>query len=260
MLTIFGPESSGYCDRINRRGFLRIGTFAMGGAALNLADIYRAEGATKARTGKTGGLGHKAVINIFLAGGAPHQDTFDLKPDAPSEIRGEFKPIATNVNGIEICEVFPKLARLMDKSAIIRSIVGATGRHDLYQCNSGWSESDLRVVGGRPSLGSIVARLQGSVDPAVLGDVEQPVRSHDGRVGSAPCVGEALDATPLAEDGHLAAVHLNEGDASVGKHRWSLGPSKAGRQSSHAHRSQFFRQAIRTGAGRAGFQPKKGLR
>jgi len=167
MLTIFGPRSSGYCDRINRRGFLRIGTFAMGGAALNLADIYRAEGAMKARTGKTGGLGHKAVINVFLAGGAPHQDTFDLKPDAPSEIRGEFKPIATNVNGIEICEVFPKLARLMDKSAIIRSIVGATGRHDLYQCNSGWSESDLRVVGGRPSLGSVVARLQGPVDPAV---------------------------------------------------------------------------------------------
>ena len=167
MLTIFGPKSSGFCDGISRRGFLRIGTFAMGGAALNLADIFRAEARTKTATRTGSGLGHKAVINIFLAGGAPHQDTFDLKPDAPSEIRGEFKPIATNVSGIEICEVFPKLARLMDRAAIIRSIVGATGRHDLYQCNTGWAENDLRVLGGRPSMGSIVARMQGPVDPAV---------------------------------------------------------------------------------------------
>jgi hypothetical protein len=166
MLTISGPKSTGFCDGISRRGFLRIGTFAMGSAMLNLADVFRAEAAAS-RAGGNGRLGHKAIINIFLAGGAPHQDTFDLKPNAPSEIRGEFKPIATNVPGIDICEVFPRLARHMDKSAIIRSIVGATGRHDLYQCNSGWAESDLRVVGGRPSLGSVVAKVQGPVDPAV---------------------------------------------------------------------------------------------
>ena len=167
MLTIFGPKSSGFCDGINRRGFLRIGTFAMGSAALNLADIFRAEAGMKSRAGGTGGLGHKAVINIFLAGGPPHQDMWDLKPDAPAEIRGEFKPIATNVPGIEICEVFPRLAKLMDRAAIIRSIVGATGGHDLYQCNTGWTMNDLKVLGGRPSLGSVVARLQGPVDPAV---------------------------------------------------------------------------------------------
>ena len=101
MLTIFGPKSSGFCDGINRRGFLRIGTFAMGSAALTMADIFRAEAGMKSRAGGTGGLGHKAVINIFLAGGPPHQDMWDLKPDAPAEIRGEFKPIATNVPGIE---------------------------------------------------------------------------------------------------------------------------------------------------------------
>src|SRR4051794_12395344 len=105
MLTIFGPKGGGFCDGVSRRGFLRIGTFAMGGAVLNLADVFRAE-ARAADTARSlqgvalsskskGRLGHKAVINIYLAGGPPHQDTFDLKPDAPSEIRGEFKPIAT---------------------------------------------------------------------------------------------------------------------------------------------------------------------
>ena len=168
MLTIFGPKGGGFCDGVSRRGFLRIGTFAMGGAMLNLSDLFRAEALAQLNpAGKKGKLGHKALINIFLAGGPPHQDTFDMKPDSPSEVRGEFKPIATNVPGIEICEVFPKLARHMDKSAIIRSIVGATGRHDLYQCNTGWSESDLRTLGGRPSMGSVVTRLQGAVDPSV---------------------------------------------------------------------------------------------
>jgi hypothetical protein len=172
MLTIFGPRSTGFCDRVSRRGFLRVGTFAMGGAALTLADLYRAEAAgltrskTKPVTG-AGRLGHKALINVFLAGGPPHQDTFDLKPDAPSEVRGEFQPIATNVPGIEVCEVFPRLARLMDKAAIIRSIVGSTGQHDLYQCNTGYAASDLRVLGGRPSLGAVTSRVLGPVDPAL---------------------------------------------------------------------------------------------
>lgn len=167
MLTIFGPRSGGFCDGVSRRGFLRIGALAMGGTVLDLAGLFRAEARAKSVAGVSGRLGHKAVINIFLAGGAPHQDTFDLKPDAPTEVRGEFKPIATNVSGIEICEVFPRLARHMDKAALIRSVVGATGNHDLYQCNTGWAGSDLRVVGGRPSLGAVTARLKGPVDPAV---------------------------------------------------------------------------------------------
>ena len=170
MLTIFGPKSTGFCDGVSRRSFLRIGALAMGGSVLNLSDLFRAEAssvASKAPGAKSGGLGHKAVINIFLAGGPPHQDLWDLKPDAPSEIRGEFKPIATNVPGIEICEVLPRLASVMDRSAIIRSIVGASGGHDLYQCNSGWAPNDLRILGGRPSIGSVVTRMQGPVDPAV---------------------------------------------------------------------------------------------
>ncbi len=160
MLTIWGRKDR-YCDGLSRRSFLRIGALGLGAGSLTLADVFRAEAAA------AGSSQHKAVINIFLGGGPPHQDTFDLKPDAPAEIRGEFKPIATRVPGIQVCEVFPRLASLMDRCALIRSVVGATGGHDAVQCMSGWTLRDLRAEGGRPSLGAAVARLQGSVDPSV---------------------------------------------------------------------------------------------
>lgn len=160
MLTIFGP-SARYCDGISRRGFLRIGAFSFGATCLTLTDILRAE--AKANTGSR----PKSVINVFLGGGPAHQDMWDLKLEAPSEIRGEFKPIDTTVPGLQICEVFPKMARLMDKCAVIRSIVGANGRHDAYQCMSGWEVKDLSPLGGRPSLGSVVAKVQGPSDPSV---------------------------------------------------------------------------------------------
>ena len=92
---------------------------------------------------------------------------WDIKVDAPSEIRGEFEPIATSVPGIEIGEVFPRIAAQMDKYVILRAVVGARGGHDAEQCTTGWSRDSLRSVGGRPSIGSVLARLQGPVDPSV---------------------------------------------------------------------------------------------
>src|SRR5262245_25416201 len=160
MLTIYGKRTR-FCDGISRRSFLRIGALSFGASCLTLTDILRAE--AKAGAGSR----TRSVINVFLGGGPPHQDMWDLKTEASSEIRGEFKPIATRVPGIDICEVFPKTARLMDKCAVIRSVVGANGRHDAYQCMSGWEVKDLAALGGRPSLGSVVARLQGPSDPAV---------------------------------------------------------------------------------------------
>ena len=157
MLTLFGKPASGYCDGVSRRGFLKIG--ALG--ALSMADILRAE----SQAGKTGG--HKAVINIFLAGGPPHQDMYDIKEDAPAEIRGEFKSIATNVEGIRIGECFPNTAKIMDKCAIIRSVVGCDGGHDGFQCLTGWRRNELQTLGGRPSMGAIMAKLQGPVDRGV---------------------------------------------------------------------------------------------
>jgi hypothetical protein len=160
MLTIYGRPQR-YCDGVSRRSFLKIGALGVGAAGLSLADLNRLEAAA----GKPSR--HKAVINVFLGGGPPHQDMFDLKMDAPAEIRGEFSPIDTSVSGIQIGETFPQLAKMMDRCAIIRSIVGATDRHDAFQCMTGWLVNDLASLGGRPSLGSVVSKLRGPVDPSV---------------------------------------------------------------------------------------------
>lgn len=161
MLTILGRADSSrerFCDGLSRRSFLTIGGMAMGG--LSLPGLLRAEAAAGV------GTSHKAVINIFLAGGPPHLDMWDLKPEAPREIRGEFHPIKTNVPGIEICELFPKMAKMMDKFAIIRSMVGARGPHYTFQCLTGFHDSN-QPAGGRPCMGAWVSKLQGSADPAV---------------------------------------------------------------------------------------------
>src|SRR5688500_8833381 len=98
MLTILGRKQYGsFCDGLPRRDFLAIGGMLCGGLAM--PQLLKAE-STQQR-------GHKAIINIYLPGGPPHLDMWDLKPDAPAEIRGEFRPIKTKVSGMEICELFP---------------------------------------------------------------------------------------------------------------------------------------------------------
>ena len=157
MLSILG-ESRRLCDGVSRRNFLKIGALGLGGLAL--PQLLQAEQQAGIRRS------HKAVIMIFLPGGPAHQDIFDLKTDAPVEIRGEFRPIKTNVPGIEICEHLPKLARLMDKCAIIRSIVGATGGHDAVQCLTGRSLRNM-PPGGWPSMGSCISKLMGPTNKSV---------------------------------------------------------------------------------------------
>ena len=153
MLTIDLGRKSRYCDGISRRSMLKIGT--LGIAGLTLPNLLRAESA--AGVGST----NKAIINIHLGGGPSHQDMFDLKPDAPREFRGEFNPIKTNVPGIEICEHMPLLAQIADKYAIIRSLVGMFDDHSNFHTQTGFGRNDLRNVGGRPSIGSVVSRLLG---------------------------------------------------------------------------------------------------
>ncbi len=157
MLTIEG-QSSRFCDGVSRRSFLRIGALGMGGLAL--PQILRAE--AQAGLKKS----HKAVIMIYLPGGPPHQDTFDLKLDAPSEIRGEFKPIRTNVPGIQICEHLPLMAGMMDKLAVIRSMVDARDDHSDFHCLTGRSKNN-QPPGGWPSFGAMISKLQGANDPAL---------------------------------------------------------------------------------------------
>src|SRR5579863_10286173 len=109
MLTIYGRKQR-LCDGVSRRGFLKIGGFALGAmGGITLPDILRAEAAAGKKSS------HKAVINIFLAGGPPHQDMWEIKTEAPKEIRGEFSPIDTKVPGIQIGETFPLIASMMDK-------------------------------------------------------------------------------------------------------------------------------------------------
>lgn len=161
MLTVWG-RAHRLCDGISRRSFLQIGGFTFGSvASLSLPQLLRAQATSGTRSS------HKAVINIFLGGGPPHQDMWEIKTEAPREIRGEFDPIPTNVPGIEICECFPNLARMMDKCVVIRSVVGCVDQHDGYMCLSGWPRQSLASMGGRPSIGSVLAKLQGPVDRSV---------------------------------------------------------------------------------------------
>lgn len=144
-----------HCDGLTRRHFLTAGALGLGG--LTLADLLRAEAASGIRSS------NKSVINIHLDGGPPQMDTIDLKPDAPIEIRGEFKPIATKVVGFQISEMMPKVATIADKFAFIRSLVGSAGAHDAFQCQSGFAAKDLQSLGGRPAFGSVVAKLRGTM-------------------------------------------------------------------------------------------------
>src|SRR3984957_20118014 len=120
MWTIQGSGQR-FCDGLSRRQFLTVGGLALGG--LSLPDLLRGEKAAGRKSGS------RSIIMIYMPGGPPHQDIMDLKPDAPAEIRGEFKPIATTVPGVQVCELMPLLARRMERFALIRSVVGSDGAH-----------------------------------------------------------------------------------------------------------------------------------
>ena len=161
MLKLLHPAggSNWLCDGIPRREFLRIGGLALGGWSLR--DLLAAE----ARAGVQ--QPHKAVIMIYLVGGPPHQDLWDLKPTAPAEIAGPMRPTQTNVAGMEICDLLPQLAKRADRFAVIRSIADSQGDHDAGQCYTGFDPIKNVPAGGWPQFGSVVARLQGPVNRAV---------------------------------------------------------------------------------------------
>src|SRR4051812_17244814 len=119
MLTLPGSVHR-LCDGISRRDFLQIG--GRGTAGLALPELFRAR-AQAAGSARAAGTGRaKACILLFMGGGPPQMDTFDLKPDAPVEVRGEFPPTATSVPGTRISALLPKLARQAHRYAIIRSV------------------------------------------------------------------------------------------------------------------------------------------
>jgi hypothetical protein len=180
MVTLWAPGvGHRYCDGRSRRSFLKLGGLAMGG--LSLAGLLQAEaqaGEATTTGDKLKGSPHKSVIMIYLAGGLAHQDTFDLKLGAPDGIRGEFKPIATRLPGVQIGEHLPRIAGLMDKVAVIRSLVGLRDEHSSFQNITGYPMGQSQRD-GEPSFGSVIARLQGSADPVIPPFVDLfPVMQH----------------------------------------------------------------------------------
>jgi hypothetical protein len=153
MLTFLGNKQ-GFCDGLNRRNFLKIGAF---GAGLTLADMLRLK-ASANDTPAAAPTRPKSAIMIYLPGGPTHMDMYDLKPDAPSEFRGEFRPIQTNCNGVQICELFPLQARMWDKFSVIRSVV-SVDEHSDSLVMTGKSQRE-NMTANHPCFGSVVSRVR----------------------------------------------------------------------------------------------------
>ncbi len=209
MLKIYGQSSGKLCDGLTRREFLQVGALGMGGIAL--PELLQAEAVAKI------GHSHKAVIMIYLVGAPPHQDMFDIKDDAPKEIRGEFKSIPTNVPGIRICEHLPRLAKIMDKLVPIRSMHGSpNGAHDSFICYTGRNWQN-QPPGGWPAIGPILSKFKGHYDNSV-----PPF------VGLAPKAGHPPYGSP-GHPGFLGPSHSAFRPSGPGREDLTLNSIDAGR-------------------------------
>ena len=163
MLTFFNGGKGRYCDGLSRRSFLKAGTLAIGG--LTLADVLRlrdtqalaADAPASATPAPT--RSNKSVIMICLGGGASHLDTYDMKPGAPSEFRGELQPMRSSVPGMEMCELLSEQAKIADKFSVVRSATWVEPDHQRIEIFTGFPKRTRR-----PSFGSIVSRLGNGPD------------------------------------------------------------------------------------------------
>lgn len=199
MFSIHDKNTLGPGDGFTRREWLRIGGLALSGLAL--PDILRAEARSGVRQSA------KGIIMVLLPGGPTHLDTFDLKPNAPAEIRGELRPIATKVPGLDICELMPRLAGLADRVALIRSLVGFRDDHNTHWCTTGW-ESHPRMdasplvpgfpAGDWPSLGAVLSKKLGARVKGVPPSVDLTPVDADARF---------ILRTPPGQPGYLGVAH-----------------------------------------------------
>jgi hypothetical protein len=179
MLNIISQSSSGHdlCDGIPRRRMLQIG--ALGAFGLSLPNLLRAE---QSGSLHSAARSKKSVILIWMHGGPSQLDTFDMKPDAPREYRGPFKPIASNLPGLDVCELLPEHAKVMDKCTIIRSFSHGNGDH--------WAAAHWMLTGRLgangsdrkpryPSMGAVASHLLGPTQPGSLASVNM----NDGGFG-----------------------------------------------------------------------------
>ncbi|MCP4189110.1 MAG: DUF1501 domain-containing protein [Planctomycetaceae bacterium] len=177
MLHLLG-EPRQNCDKLTRRSFLLAGAIGIGG--LKLSDLLRAEALAGISSS------NKSIINIHLDGGPPQMDMIDMKPQAPLEIRGEFRSMPTAIPGFHINELMPKIARSARNFSFLRSLVGADSRHDAFQCQSGFSAKELQNIGGRPAMGCVLnQRFSGDADVPTFVDMMQgrPLVRNSARPG-----------------------------------------------------------------------------
>ncbi len=177
MISIPTQTTQRFCDGFSRRNFLRIGALGMGG--MSLPQLLQAE--------KAAGIGSsvKSVIMIYLPGGPSHLDLYDIKENAPSNIRGEFNAIPTSVPGVRICEHLPNIARNMERFAPINSIVDSFGQHSSYQCETGHTNRN-EPAGGWPSMGAVLGKFCGQSEQGMPSGVAlSNSRSGGGFLGAA---------------------------------------------------------------------------
>jgi hypothetical protein len=216
MLNI-GSENVPVCSGVTRRSFLTAG--AAGLATLNLPTLTRLQqaGAADGRSAKI-----RNCITIFLVGSPGHLDTWDMKPDAPAEVRGKFKPTQTNVTGVQICQHFPLMARMMDKVALIRSLHHKTGA--THENGQRWMMTghEFNADAVKPHVGSIISRVFGP-----KGDLPANVilPGPIGNTGAGPLHGQSagylgsahepffLNADPARPDFKVADLEVPKGES-----------------------------------------------
>jgi hypothetical protein len=187
-------STSRYCDGVSRRSFLKLGVAGM--ASVGLPQLF----AARARSAETGSTRNTSVILLWLDGGPSHMDLYDLKPDAPAEYRGIWRPIRTRVPGFDISELFPRQARVTDKFSIVRSLHHNTGDH-FAGGHRMLTAKDMGVSGANnsqrfPGIGAIVAREVGSRRPGVPAYVAVPQAA-------------SIGLNPGYFGGHMLGAHLN---------------------------------------------------
>ena len=208
-----------FCDGSSRRDFLKVGGLSLFG--LGLQDVLKLQEQAKAApsprfAGATGFGSAKSVVLLFLQGGPSHIDIWDPKPEAPSNVRGEFKPIDTKVSGIQLSETMPKLAQTVDKCTLIRSMSYTPAglfNHTaaIYQMVTGYPPSEVSPSGqleppspiDYPNAGSWISKFRPPEEP-VLPFVELPRPLQEssiiGKGGAAGFLGKALDPYRLYQD------------------------------------------------------------
>ena len=207
MFQIDGGRSNRYCDGVSRRSFVQLGVAGM--ATLGLSDVLKAKAATT-QSGTTSDKDVSAIL-IWLDGGPGHLDMYDLKPEAPAEIRGIWNPIRTNVAGFDVTELFPRQAQVADKFSIVRSLYHGTGDHfagaHRMLTSKAMGVSGANKAAKFPGLGAVITRELGACRPGMPAYLSVPVASSVGlRPGyfSGNLLGSHLDPFQTGGDPNAA--------------------------------------------------------